>query len=85
MPSVNLGDLPDAVQRALQVRAIHHGHSTEAEIKAILETATLPPGRLKLGSLLTSIAKEAGPLTDDEVEFFARIREKTSVEPMDLE
>lgn len=85
MPSVNLGDLPDAVQRALQARAIHHGRSTEAEIKAILETATLPPGRLKLGSLLISIAKEAGPLTDDEVEFFARIREKIPAETMDLE
>jgi plasmid stability protein len=47
-----------------------HGRSAEAEIRSILEQAAKPEGRLKLGTLLTSIAREAGELTDAEVERF---------------
>jgi plasmid stability protein len=37
MATVNVRNLPDAVHRALRVRAAHHGRSTEAEIRFILE------------------------------------------------
>ncbi|MEK1887533.1 MAG: hypothetical protein AAAB35_08110 [Phyllobacterium sp.] len=52
----------------MRVRTAIHGRSTEAEIRSILEQAAKPEGRLKLGSLLTSIAREAGGLTDDEAD-----------------
>jgi plasmid stability protein len=85
MANVNVRNLPDAVHRALRVRAAHNGRSTEAEIRDILEIATLPPERVKLGSLLTSIAREAGGLTDEEHALFESVRDKTPAEPMKFE
>jgi plasmid stability protein len=85
MAVVTVRNLPDAVHRALRVRAAHHGRSTEAEIRDILETAARPPERVKLGSLLASIAREAGGLTDAEAEHFNQLRDKTPAEPMRFE
>lgn len=85
MANVTVRNLPDDVHRALRVRAAHHGRSTEAEIRDILEKAAKPEGRLKLGSLLASIAREAGGLTDSEAEHFEQLRDKTLAEPMRFE
>ena len=85
MANVHVRNLPDAVHRALRVRAAHHGRSTEAEIRAILEAAALPPERVKLGSLLASIAREAGGLTEDEANRLNQIRDKTPAQPMRFE
>ena len=85
MANVTVRNLPDAVHRALRVRAAHHGRSTEAEIREILETAARPPQRFKLGSLLASIAREAGGLTDEEHAVFDSVRDKTPAEPMRFE
>jgi plasmid stability protein len=85
MAVVTVRNLPDAVHRALRVRAAHHGRSTEAEIRDILEAATRPPERIKLGSMLASIAREAGGLTDAEVAHFNQLRDKTPPEPMRFE
>lgn len=85
MATVTVRNLPDEVHRALRVRAATHGRSTEAEIRDILEKAAKPEGRLKLGSLLASIAREAGGLTDTEAEHFDQIRDKTLAEPMRFE
>lgn len=86
MAVVTVRNLPDAVHRALRVRAAHHGRSTEAEIRDILETAARPPERVKLGSLLASIAREAGGgLTDEEAAIFDSVRDKTPAEPMRFE
>lgn len=85
MANVTVRNLPDAVHRALRVRAAHHGRSTEAEIREILETAARPPQRVKLGSLLASIAREAGGLTDEEHAAFDSVRDKTPAEPMRFE
>lgn len=82
MAVVTVRNLPDAVHRALRVRAAHHGRSTEAEIRHILETAAQPPERVKLGSLLASIAIEAGGLTEAEAATFSQLRDKTPPEPM---
>ena len=67
------------VHRAIRIQAAQHGRSTEAEIRDILERAVKPEGRVKLGSLLTSIAREAGGLTDEEHALFesARIKSPT--------
>jgi plasmid stability protein len=85
MPSITIRNVPDEVHRAIRVRAAIHGRSTEAEIRSILEQAAKPEGRLKLGSLLTSIAREAGELTDAEAERFNQLRDKTPAEPMSFE
>lgn len=85
MANVHVRNLPDAVHRALRVRAAYHGRSTEAEIRHILEQAVRPEGRLQLGDLLRSIAQEAGGLTDAEVEHFNQLRDRTPTEPMKFE
>jgi plasmid stability protein len=61
------------------VRAATNGRSTEAEIRAILENAVRPEGRIKLGSLLAEIGREVGPV-DLEIE-----RDRTPAEPMSFE
>src|SRR2546427_3727367 len=82
MANVTVRNLPDAVHRALRVRAAHHGRSTEAEIRDILEAAVRPEERVRLGSMLASIAREAGGLTDSEAEGFNRLRDRAPAEPM---
>lgn len=79
MASVTVRNLPDETHRALRVRAAVHGRSTEAEIRAILENAVRPEGRIKLGSLLAEIGREAG-VVELEIE-----RDRTPADPMSFE
>ncbi|WP_349256714.1 FitA-like ribbon-helix-helix domain-containing protein, partial [Mycobacterium sp.] len=46
MAILTVRNLPVAVHRALRVRAARHGRSTEAEVRAILEEAVRPEGRI---------------------------------------
>lgn len=85
MATVTIRNLPDEVHRALRVRAAEHNRSTEAEIRDILTQATRPEGRLKLGSLLTSIAQEAGGLSATEVERLDQLRDRSPAEPIRFE
>lgn len=85
MANVNVRNLPDEVHRAIRIQAAHHGRSTEAEIRDILERAAKPEGRVKLGSYLASIAREAGGLTDEEVAIFERARIKSPARAASLE
>jgi plasmid stability protein len=66
MATLTIRNLPEEVHRALRLRAARHGRSTEAEVRAILENAVKPQGRLKLGSMLTDIGRRMR-LTDEEV------------------
>ena len=59
MPAITIRNIPVETHRALKLRAAQKGHSTEAEIREILEAAARPAGRLKLGSLLAEIGREA--------------------------
>ena len=79
MASVTVRNLPDETHRALRVRAAMLGLSTEAEIRAILENAVRPDGRIKLGSLLAEIGREVGGV-DLEIE-----RDRTPAEPVRFE
>jgi plasmid stability protein len=81
MPSITIRNVPDEVHRALRVRAAMHGRSAEAEIRDILEHAVKPEDRIKLGSLLAEIGREAG-LTDEEFTALEQARDKTPAEPM---
>jgi antitoxin FitA len=85
MASITIRNVPDEVHRALRVRAAMHGRSAEAEIRDILEQAAKPEGRIRLGSLLMSIAREAGGLTDAEADHFNQLRDKTPAEPTSFE
>ncbi|PIT83345.1 Arc family DNA-binding protein [Limnohabitans sp. 15K] len=60
MSSITIRNLPEETLRALRVRAALAGRSTEAEVRAILEQAARPEGRIQLGSLLAEIGQEAG-------------------------
>jgi plasmid stability protein len=84
MPAVTIRNLPEETHRALRVRAAEHGRSTEAEIRDILEKAAKPEGRIKLGSLLAAIGREAG-LTDKDVVAIQQARDQTPAVPMTFE
>ncbi|MBU9676169.1 Arc family DNA-binding protein [Burkholderia multivorans] len=79
MPVITVRNLPDEVHRALRVRAALHGRSTEAEVRGILEQAVLSEGRVKLGTLLAEIGREAGGV-DLDIQ-----RDKTPTDPMSFE
>lgn len=82
MPTVTVRNLPDAVHRALRVRAARHGRSTEAEIRVILEESVSE--RVQLGSALNAISRQAG-VTDDDVEALLASRDRRPAEPPVLE
>ncbi|MBN2907608.1 MAG: Arc family DNA-binding protein [Rhodobacteraceae bacterium] len=82
MAILTVRNLPDEVHRALRVRAAMHGRSTEAEVRAILEEAVRPEGRIRLGSLLAAIGRRTG-LSDEDVAVFER--DKTPAEPLRFE
>lgn len=84
MAMLTVRNVPDEVHRALRVRAAVQGHSTEAEVRIILENAVRPEGRIKLGSLLADIGRRAN-LTDEEFAQFERARETRPAEPVNLE
>jgi len=84
VPAVTIRNLSEETHRALKVRAAQHGHSTEAEIRDILEQAVRPTQRLKLGSLLAEIGRNAG-LTNEDCAVFDELRDKAPAEPLRLE
>jgi plasmid stability protein len=77
-------NLPEEVHSALRVRAAQHGQSMEAEVRDILEAATRPKGRVKLGSLLADMGREA-KLSDEEFAVFEQLRDKAPVPPVSFE
>jgi plasmid stability protein len=79
MATVTIRNLPDEVHRALRVQAARHGRSTEAEIRIVLETAVIPDKRIRLGTLLTEIGRQAGGV-DLSVE-----RDPSPAEPVQFE
>ncbi|WP_225747812.1 antitoxin [Eikenella sp. Marseille-P7795] len=60
MAAITIRNLSDETHRALKARAALSGRSTEAEIRLILEQAARPERRVKLGSLLTGLGRQAG-------------------------
>lgn len=84
MPAVTIRNISDETHRALHVRAAHHGRSTEAEIRDILEAAVRPSERLKLGSLLAAIGRDA-QLSNADVEALQKNRDDAPAEPMTFE
>jgi len=84
MAMLTVRNIPDEVHRTLRVRAAQHGHSMEAEVREILESAISPEGRVKLGSLLANIGRQL-KLTDDEFSVFEQVRDKSPARPVSFE
>ncbi|MCB1992360.1 MAG: plasmid stabilization protein [Geminicoccaceae bacterium] len=84
MPAVTIRNLPEATHRALKVRAARHKRSAEAEMRAILEEAVRPEGRLRLGTALAEMSRKIG-LTNADVEAIAETRDTGPAQPPRLE
>lgn len=86
MPAITIRNLSVETHRALKLRAAQHGRSTEAEVRDILEKTARPDTRVKLGSLLADIGREA-KLTEKETQAFqdAIERDRTPAEPISFE
>lgn len=83
MAVLTVRNLPNEVHRALRLRATLHGRSTEAEVRAILESVVKPPERVKLGTLLQEMSRRAG-LTNEDVDELERnlAKDRTPHEPI---
>jgi plasmid stability protein len=84
MPAVTIRNLSNEAHRALKVRAAHHGRSTEAEIRDILEEAVRPANRLRIGSAMAALSRDAG-LTNADFQALEQSRDRTPAEPMSFE
>jgi antitoxin FitA len=62
MATLTIRGLSSETYRALEMRAAHHGRSTEAEIRAIPEEAVRPQERVKVGSVLATFGRRFGGL-----------------------
>ena len=85
MAAVTIRNLSDEAHRALKVRAAHNNRSTEAEMRAILEEAARPEGRLRLGTALSEISRKHG-ITNEDVDALQKAieeaRDRRTPEPM---
>jgi plasmid stability protein len=84
MAAVTIRNLSEEAHRALKVRAAQHNRSTEAEMRAILEAAVRPEGRLRLGTALSEIGQKYG-VTNADVEALEQVRDTRPAEPMRFE
>jgi len=78
MAAIVIRNLSSETHRALQARALQHGRSTEAEVRAILDEAVRPKERVKLGSALAVFGRSVGGLDLDIS------RDPTPARPIDL-
>lgn len=82
MAAVSIRNLPEETYRALKIRAAQHNRSAEAEMRAILEAAVRPTGRLLLGTTLADMSRKIG-LTNADVEaLLDRTRDRRPAEPL---
>lgn len=84
MVTVTIRNLSVEVHRALKVRAAQHNRSAQAEMRAILEAAVRPAGRLRLGTALSEMSRKIG-LTNADVEALEQGRGERLAEPMRFE
>ena len=68
MPAVTIRNLSEAAHRALKMRAI-------------LEDAALPEGRLRLGTALREIGRKHD-ITNADIEAIEQVRDRRPAEPM---
>jgi plasmid stability protein len=81
MSAVTIRNLSEETHRALKLRAAQHNRSTEAEIRAILDAAVRPEGRVRIGSALAESSRNLG-LTNADVEALDQVRDRQPAEPL---
>ena len=85
MAAVTIRNLSDEAHRALKLRAARNNRSAEAEMRAILEAAVRPEGRLRLGTALSEASRAMG-LTNADFEALEealeQVRDRRPAEPM---
>ena len=84
MAMLTVRNISDEVHRTLRLRAAQHGHSMEAEVREILESVVSPQGRVKLGSLLADMGRQA-KLSEEEFAVFEQVRDKAPARPVSFE
>lgn len=84
MAILTVRNVPDAVHRALRLRAAEHGRSTEAEVREILERAVKSDQRVRMGDALANLGRRAG-LTNEDFAELDKVRDKVPAEPMRFE
>ena len=84
MAMLTVRNLPDDVHRALRIRAAQHGHSTEAEVRAILAMVVKPETRVRMGDALAALGRELG-LTNEDVDSMEHVRARTPAIPLAFE
>lgn len=84
MAAVTIRNLSEEAHRALKVRAAQHNRSAEAEMRAILEAAVRPEGRLRLGTALSEMTRKIG-LTNADVEALDHGGDARPAEPIRFE
>jgi plasmid stability protein len=84
MAAVTIRNLSEEAHRALKVRAAQNNRSAEAEMRAILEAAVRPEGRLRLGARLSEMSRKIG-LANADVEALERACDPRPAEPMGFE
>lgn len=70
MSSLIVRNVDDAIVKALKSRAARHGHSTEAEHRAVLAEVLLQPRRRSLAEVLAAM-----PNVGEDADF-ARVQER---------
>jgi len=85
MAAVTIRNLSEEAHRALKLRAAQHNRSAEAEMRAILEAAVRPEGRLLLGTALSDASRKMG-LTNSDIEALEQtleqVHDRGPAEPM---
>jgi plasmid stability protein len=71
MATMTIRNIPDDVYRAIRVRAALNDRSAEAEVRALLLSATTANGSLDVGEALLALGQRVG-LTDEEHALFER-------------
>lgn len=84
MAMLTVRNLSEEVHRALRTRAAQHGQSMEAEARQILQSALSPQGRVKLGTLLAEVGKQA-KLSDAEFAVFEQVRDPSPARDIHFE
>jgi len=84
MPAVTIRNLSEEVHLALKVCAADDSRSAEAEMRAILEIAVRPVDRIRLGSVMFALSREAGS-TNADFDGLDKGGERKPAEPMGFE
>ena len=84
MATLTICNIPDEVHRALRTRAAQQGQSMAAELRAILASAVSPEGRVKLGSLLADVGREAR-ISEAQFAVFEQVRDTAPARPVVFE